>query len=59
MSEYDPKQFDLLKDGTPARPPKPNRVLVCGCEQAEQVQENSGYILWQTTKSCDEHKVGP
>ena len=49
MSEYDPKQFDLLKDGTPARPPKPNRVLVCGCEQAEQVQENSGYILWQTT----------
>ena len=56
---YIPENFDLYpkgheKAGQPARPPKPNRVLSCGCEQAEEVQD-SGYIIWQTIKSCQEH----
>lgn len=57
--EYDNKKFDLYPKGhekadQPARPPKPNRVLSCSCEQAEEVQD-SGYIIWQTIKFCQEH----
>lgn len=61
IMEYDKKKFALYPighelAGQPARPPKPNRIMPCGCEQAEEVEEQSGYILWQTIKPCEEHK---
>ena len=51
----DPKQFDLFSDGTAARPPRENRLIPCGCEQAEEVDDRSGYFIWRSINLCKEH----
>ena len=46
--------YDQTKFRT--RPPKPNRTMMCGCEQKEDVHKGTGYFIWITVKPCKEHK---
>ncbi|MCK5211690.1 hypothetical protein KAJ89_03240 [Candidatus Parcubacteria bacterium] len=38
-----------------ARPPKPNMIVLCGCEKQEVVDKASGYFVWKTIKTCEQH----
>jgi len=48
--EYDKNKFV-------ARPPKPNMTALCGCVKKEDVDEATGYFIWKTIKTCEQHKI--
>ena len=38
-----------------ARPPRPNMTALCGCVKKETVDKASGYFIWKTIETCEQH----